>query len=165
MLYSGIHYVVVATILLRENSIKSAVGVIKLVIFKRKSYVFRSFSRFVFYLVFKSCWNFQSFSECRLIVFILTKFFQFFEGSKNAILGKNHRQGSRSGSRNRAWTKTFFWCILKRDKDSKIPGPQFSYENESFLSLKLFRAMQFIIFTCRFQVWNCVDRSVTHRNL
>ena len=70
---------------------------------------------------------------------------------------QNRRQGLRSGSRSRAWTKTFFWCILKRDKDRKIPGPQFSYENESFLSLKLWRAMQCIIFTCRFQVWNCVE--------
>jgi len=33
MLYSGIHYVVVATILLRENSIKSAAALINLVIF------------------------------------------------------------------------------------------------------------------------------------
>ena len=62
----------------------------------------RGFSRFIFYLVFKICLNFQSFSECRLIFFILISFFQFFEGSKHAILGKNHRQGSRSGSRNRA---------------------------------------------------------------
>ena len=35
--------------------------------------------------------------------------------------------GSTSGSRSRAWTKTFFWCILKRDKDSKNPG---SWENK-----------------------------------
>ena len=34
MLYSGIHYVVVATILLRENSIKSAAALINLVIFR-----------------------------------------------------------------------------------------------------------------------------------
>ena len=43
MLYSGIHYVVVAAILPRYNSIKSAVGVINLVIFSRKSYVLRDF--------------------------------------------------------------------------------------------------------------------------
>ena len=48
----------------------------------------RGFSRFIFYLVFKICLNFQSFSECRLIFFILIIFFQFFEGSKHAILGK-----------------------------------------------------------------------------
>jgi hypothetical protein len=34
--------------------------------------------------------------------FHFNHFFQFFEGSKHAILGKNHRQGSRSGSRSRA---------------------------------------------------------------
>ena len=55
-----------------------------------------------------------------MLIFI--NIFWIFKGSKHAILGKNHRQGLRSGSRNRAWTKTFFWCILLRDKASKIPG-------------------------------------------
>ena len=45
------------------------------------------------------------------------------------------RQHFDSGSRSRAWTKTFFWCILKRDKDSKNPGFPFSFENCSFTSL------------------------------
>ena len=63
----------------------------------------RGFSRFIFYLVFKICLNFQSFSECRLIFFILITFFQFFEGSKHAILGKNHRQGSRTW-----WSRRFY---------------------------------------------------------
>ena len=46
----------------------------------------------------------------------------------------------------------------KRQQKSRIPGPPFSFENTSFPSLKLCRAMQFIIFLCRFQVWNCVGR-------
>ena len=48
-----------------------------------------------------------------------------------------------SGSRSRAWTKTFFWCILKRDKDSKNPG---------------FQDLRFRSKTRHFQVWNCVER-------
>ena len=83
-----------------------------------------------FWGVFKLCFssyfqnllNFAIFVEFGLIMLIFTNIFWIFEGSKHAILSKNHRQGSRSGSRNRAWTKTFFWCILKRDKDSKNPG-------------------------------------------
>ena len=106
----------------------------------------RGFSRFIFYLVFKICLNFQSFSECRLIFFYFNHFFSIFWRFKTRNFEQNHRQGSRSGSRSRAWTKTFFWCILKRDKDSKNPGSQFSFENESFLSMKLCQAMQFIIF-------------------
>ena len=47
-------------------------------------------------------------SEFWFIAFILIIFFQIFGGSKHAILGKNRRTGSRSGSRSRAWTKTFF---------------------------------------------------------
>ena len=43
-------------------------------------------------------------------------------------------------------------------QNSRIPGPPFSFEHTSFSSLKLCRAMQFIIFLCRFQVWNCVGR-------
>ena len=43
-------------------------------------------------------------------------------------------------------------------QNSRIPGPPFSFENTSFSSLKLCRAMQFIIFLCRCQVWNCVGR-------
>ena len=97
-----------------------------------------------FWGVFKLCFssyfqnllNFAIFVEFGLIMLIFTNIFWIFEGSKHAILSKNHRQGSRSGSRNRAWTKTFFWCILKVAFASKIPGPPFSFENESFLSLK-----------------------------
>ena len=54
MLYSGIHYVVVAAILLRENSIKSAAALINLVIFYRKSYVLRGFQALFFILFSKS---------------------------------------------------------------------------------------------------------------
>ena len=54
MLYSGIHYVVVATILLRENWIKSAAALINLVIFYRKSYVLRGFQALFFILFSKS---------------------------------------------------------------------------------------------------------------
>jgi len=43
-------------------------------------------------------------------------------------------------------------------QNSRIPGPPFSFENTSFSSLKLCRAMQFFIFLCRCQVWNCVGR-------
>ena len=74
---------------------------------------------------------------------IFINFFQFFEGPKHAILSKNHRQGSRSGSRNRAWTKTFFWCILKVAFANKIPG---------------FQDLRFRSKTRHFQVWNCVER-------
>ena len=96
-----------------------------------------------FWGVFKLCFssyfqnllNFAIFVEFGLIMLIFTNIFWIFEGSKHAILSKNHRQGSRSGSRSRAWTKTFFWCILKRDKDSKNPGFPFSFENCSFTSL------------------------------
>ena len=54
MLYSGIHYVVVATILLRENSIKSAAALITLVIFWRKSYVLSGFQALFFILFSES---------------------------------------------------------------------------------------------------------------
>ena len=74
---------------------------------------FQGFWWFVFYLVFKICWNFQSFSECRLIVFILMFFFQFFEGSKHAILGKNHRQGSRTW-----WSRRFYWDKIRSNPQS-----------------------------------------------
>ena len=82
-------------------------------------------------------------SEFWFIAFILIIFFQIFGGSKHAILGKNRRTGSRSGSRSRAWTKTCFWCILKRDKDSKNPG---------------FQDLRFRSKTRHFQVRNCVER-------
>ena len=83
-----------------------------------------------FWRVFKLCFSsdFQNllyvviFVEFGLIMLIFINMFWIFKGSTHAILGKNHRQGLRSGSRNRAWTKTFFWCILLRDKASKIPG-------------------------------------------
>ena len=83
-----------------------------------------------FWRVFKVCFSsyFQNllkvliFVEFGLIMLLFINIFLIFKGSKHAILGKNHRQGLRSGSRNRAWTKTFFWCILLRDKASKIPG-------------------------------------------
>ena len=89
-----------------------------------------------FWRVFKVCFSsyFQNllkvliFVEFGLIMLLFINIFLIFKGSKHAILGKNHRQGLRSGSRNRAWTKTFFWCILLRDKASKIPGSPFSFE-------------------------------------
>ena len=45
----------------------------------------RGFSRFIFYLVFKICLNFQSFSECRLIFFILITFFFNFLKVQNTL--------------------------------------------------------------------------------
>ena len=51
-----------------------------------------------------------------------------------------------SGSRNRAWTKTFFWCILLRDKASKIPGSLIL----RFLGRIVFRKFSLIFFVfCR----------------
>ena len=50
----------------------------KLGTFLAKIIRLRGFSRFIFYLVFKICLNFQSFSECRLIFFILITFFSIF---------------------------------------------------------------------------------------
>ena len=96
-----------------------------------------------FWGVFKLCFssyfqnllNFAIFVEFGLIMLIFTNIFWIFEGSKHAILSKNHRQGSRSGSRNRAWTKTFVWCILKVAFANKIPGFPFAFENCSFTSL------------------------------
>ena len=69
----------------------------------------RSFVRSSF--VFKICWKIQFFSEFRLIMPIFIHFFQFFEGSKHAILSKNHRQGSRTW-----WSRRFY-----RDKIRSNP--------------------------------------------
>ena len=96
-----------------------------------------------FWRVFKVCFSsyFQNllkvliFVEFGLIMLLFINIFLIFKGSKHAILGKNHRHSLRSGSRNRAWTKTFFKCILKAAFASKIPGSSFLFENCSFTSL------------------------------
>ena len=104
---------------------------------------FEGIFKVYFLSCFQNLFKFPIFFRMSANFFILITFFQFFEGSKHAILGKNHRQGSRSGSRSRAWTKTFFWCILKRDKDSKNPG---------------FQDLRFRSKTSNFWVRNCVER-------
>ena len=97
----------------------------------------------MFWGVFKLCFssyfqnllNFAIFVEFGLIMLIFTNIFWIFWRFKTRNFEQNHRQGSRSGSRNRAWTKTFFWCILKVAFANKIPGFPFSFENCSFTSL------------------------------
>ena len=87
-----------------------------------ESRTFWRVSKVCFSSYFQNLLKVLIFVEFGLIMLLFINICLIFKGSKHAILGKNHRQGLRSGSRNRAWTKTFFWCILLRDKASKIPG-------------------------------------------
>ena len=74
-----------------------------------------------FWRVFKLCFSsyfqnllkFAIFVEFGLIMLIFTNIFWIFEGSKHAILSKNHRQGSRTW-----WSRQFYWDKIQSNPRS-----------------------------------------------